>query len=511
MRTEQYRATTGKTLRLFVGGVCAVFGLHTSPAWANSIAVTNTAILDAPVSGQSFIQFDVSWSNSWRATWTEPGANNVTGSDLDLENWDAAWVFAKYRLPGSSGWKHATLSDTSGNHQKPSGAALDVGLTSGNGVGVFVYRNAVGNGPINFENIRLRWLHAADGVTDTGTVDVAVHAIEMVYVPQGMFAAGYTNDGVTIGHAYLTNWFHAAGNTRSPHLVSSESEQTIYWLPEPNSATLPAAFPKGYNAFYCMKHPITQGQYTDFLNALSPDQSVPRVDFALLGTLRNTIGFNGSIFTNGAPDRVCNFLSWHDVAAYAAWTGLRPMTELEFEKAGRGPRLAQVLEFAWGDSSGTNLGTINDDGTGRDTPALATANINRSTGHTAARAGIFARPTSGRQLSGASYWGVLDMSGMPGEQIVTAGHAEGRLFTGMHGAGNLSTGGEADVSGWPGKKVFDATTAWQAQGAGIRGYTSNPGGGRQDGPSYLASRYESASVLTVRYGSVGGRAVRTAP
>ena len=42
------------------------------------------------------VTFDLSWSFSWRAKWTEPATNNVTGKDLEVENWDAAWVFVKF-------------------------------------------------------------------------------------------------------------------------------------------------------------------------------------------------------------------------------------------------------------------------------------------------------------------------------------------------------------------------------------------------------------------------------
>ena len=48
----------------------------------------------------------------------------------------------------------------------------------------------------------------------------------------------------------------------------------------------------------------------------------------------------------------CNWLSWADVAAYLDWSGLRPMTELEFEKACRGPNAPVAGEYAWGSNAG---------------------------------------------------------------------------------------------------------------------------------------------------------------
>ncbi len=497
MNTMQTSTLTGRhLLQGLLASLATALVLNTGAVWANSIAVTNTALQDAPVSGQSFIQFDVSWSNSWRATWTEAAGDNVTGADpLSVENWDAAWVFAKYRTPDATGWKHATLSDASGDHQKPSGAALDIGLTSGNGVGVFVYRDAVGNGPINFENVRLRWLHDQDGVSDTGTVDIAVHAIEMVYVQGGAFHAGSPGG---IGTGDYTNWFHAVGNPDAAYLVDSEDAQTIYWATG-LSASLPAEFPKGYNAFYCMKYPVTQGQYTDFLNSLSPDQVGPRFNGLLTGLNRYTIGMDGPVFTNGAPDRACNYLSWLDLAAYLAWSGLRPMSELEYEKACRGPRHAVAGEYAWGTITYTSLTSVTSEGTGMDIAVPTSANSFIGAKPYPLRAGIFARTDSGRELAGASYWGILEMSGVLIGRAVTVGNSTGLLFTGLHGNGTLNPAGEAAVDGWPAGPTM--------LGSGVRGYAGNPGGnlGMRAGMSRFAARGAAASTLVLSWGDAHGR------
>lgn len=44
----------------------------------------------------------------------------------------------------------------------------------------------------------------------------------------------------------------------------------------------------------------------------------------------------------------CNWLTWMDGAAYTDWAALRPFTELEFEKAARGPQLVVNDEYSWG-------------------------------------------------------------------------------------------------------------------------------------------------------------------
>ena len=99
---------------------------------------------------------------------------------------------------------------------------------------------------------------------------------------------------------------------------------------------IPAAFPKGYNAFYVMKYEISQGQYTDFLNFLDPGLA-PTYFMNAYGSYRNTISRTGLLYTCDAPDRACDYLSWSDLAVYLKWAALRPMDELEFEKACRGP------------------------------------------------------------------------------------------------------------------------------------------------------------------------------
>ena len=57
-----------------------------------------------PINHYMNITFDMSWDNSWR----------------DVNNFDAAWIFVKYRRTGDTLWKHAYISTTAANHSSDS-------------------------------------------------------------------------------------------------------------------------------------------------------------------------------------------------------------------------------------------------------------------------------------------------------------------------------------------------------------------------------------------------------
>jgi len=495
----------------------------------------------------SHVTFDLSWSFSWRAAWVEPAKTSVTGRDVRVENWDAAWVFVKY-LPekdkkesiGRNHWRHATLSTDAADHVMPAGATNTVGLTDDGkrGVGVFIYRDAIGHGNNDFKGVKLRWLHRSDKV-DPAKAAVNVHALAMVYVPEGPFKAGSGiavpinrfRDGPTrpiVGgplpgklpewpagcFGVFTDGAWRGGEPTIPFLVDAEWSGPVAERsrarrigPRPGllwgnlvydfhnrglsagfgsmapvgegypPATVHNDYPTGYDAFYCMKYALTQGQYAAFLNSLPPDvaaarafvsgdgkmpssgvttafiivdkrkvsvgpglrphtieewdghtitcssDKVPRIPISadaiagdrlgagvgqdadvLDGLIRDAIaderGKNKPkqppVFTARLPDRPCGWIGWVDGFAYAVWAGLRPMTELEYEKARRGPvdpvRKKLALRRA-----------------GPNTPVRGTWDVLTAT-----------------------YWGGWGLGGTP----VTVGSSVGRAFRGTHGDGN---------------------------------------------------------------------------
>jgi len=110
-----------ETLLITALGVALWAGLHAPRAHAANIAVTNVALAYAGT-GQQFVKCDVSWDASWRASWTE---TNSLATFTNCANWDAAWLFVKYRLNGStSAWSHASLSANNTDHVATPGSTI---------------------------------------------------------------------------------------------------------------------------------------------------------------------------------------------------------------------------------------------------------------------------------------------------------------------------------------------------------------------------------------------------
>jgi formylglycine-generating enzyme required for sulfatase activity len=455
-------------------------------ALANNIIVTNVTVLNA-AGGVADVRFNLSWDNSWHNSLTE------NGGSLNVTNWDAAWVFVKFRSSGGH-WQHAILNAS--GHVATGGTQIELGANpSGQPVGAFVHRAADGNGTLNCPAMSLKWNYAATGLGGTNAVDVSVHAIEMVYIPQGAF---YVGSG---GSEYGA--FYAGTNPAQPYQISSEAAITVGTNDLNHSTSganpgdwqgpIPAAFPKGFNAFYVMKYEISQGQYTDFLNFLDPGLAATRY-LAAYNNYRNTISQTGLVYTCDAPDRGCNYLGWSDLSVYLKWAALRPMDELEFEKACRGPLYPAPNEFPWGDTLVTTMtGFAGVDGSGTETatPTNANAVLNGQVAGPV-RVGIFATATSGRRDAGAGYYGIMNLADNVSELVVGTGDPTGRAFTNEPGDGNEWT----PPSTWP-----NSYYGWGLRGGSWQDSTLSP----------TSCRYSALWYSNGRVSTVGGRGVRSAP
>lgn len=444
---------------------------------ANNIQVSNVALTGKNTTTDTYqVQFDIGWENSWRTSTSEA-------------NCDAAWIFMKYRLDPSLPWVHATLGAS--GHVQPSGSTIQPPVDL---KGAFLFRSADGLGNVNFTGVQLQWNYGATSVPDNAVIELRVYAIEMVFIPQGSFAIG---DGTSTG---IDRQFEA-GQTGVAYTVGSEGTITLGGSVATNlnarnnavsgvgsgagddfsystTQSLPAGFPKGFNAFYLMKYECTEQQYADFLNTLPAASATVHFPFAT-GQSGNSLANTGpapEIYVSTAPERAAGFIRPFDALAYADWAALRPMTEFEYEKSCRGSRPVVVNEYAWG---GTALRTtayvVTNAGT-----ASETVNAVNSAGNSnyaanglarALRSGVMSGSVVGpdRSGAGAGYLGAMDLSGNLREMVISVGASGGRAFTGLNGDGDLPANGVYNVANWPAL----ATVGFGLRGGGFSNAASN--------------------------------------
>lgn len=477
--------------------------------FSNNIEVQNVTIASQDEAQDFYmISMDVSWDNSWRTSTYE-------------SNWDAAWVFIKYTLKNQQEWGHAYLhyvDGTNDGHVAPGGCTINTANnsygTTDRGIGVFIYRSADGIGDVMFENIQLRWDYGENGLEDDDLVEISVNAIEMVYIPSGAF---YVGDGQGDFGQF------EAGNSGNPFYITSEGSLTLGGTNANNlsnndainmlndddfdystTQTLPADFPKGFQAFYAMKYEASQEQYAEFLRRLTSTQRSPRsgphyVNSENVFPIRD--GNHWAVADH--PWRAMHYISWMDMATYLDWAGLRPFSELEFEKACRGPMEAVPNEYAWGNDSWytAELYSFANNNTPSEIVSgglgVGTGNANSNSLYSGSglpvRCGIFAASAENktREETGASYYGGMEMSGNCYELIISIGNSQSRDFSGRHGDGSITSSGNAS---------FSILTDWAfASSVGI-GYRS----------SEISTRYGGNYYITTRERWHGIRGVRTA-
>lgn len=356
--------------------------------------------------------------------------------------------------------------------------------------GVFMYRRIPGSGDININRVSLEWdfkmgdlsLYYDVTVDDIrqGKIEVSVQAVEMVYVPNGPYHLG---DRIS-GYSFVSKECDAA------FYMDTDDSVRVYTmgltaLPGwKNNWIVPKLYPTGYTGFYTMKYEVSQEQYVNFLNRLTYEDQKKRIgndldrmvagDFAFgsksAPNFRNGIvlqerfattdsavifGFdlNGDNPVNYEDDGksiACNYLTPEDVRAYADWAGLRPNSEMEYEKGcrERNPDVASnSRSFAWGTPTFESLKEWNSSTMANDnaeneqvlfptTPPKGRMNGPKVRNLGPVKCGAFASETSDKFVSGASHWGLMEMTGNLAEIYYSA--MEGKDFNGeVFGDGNI--------------------------------------------------------------------------
>lgn len=442
--------------------------LKPSSLEANAISLGNFSFNQ----GAQTVTFNIQWQNSWR----------LDSTALPF-NWDAAWVFVKFRPCGSAAsveWTHGKIDPNGSNSF---GTLQAVNLTGGqyfaDSAGVMLRHQT--NGLFGNAGPNTVTLHLSNLPT-TGQFDIKVFGIEMVYIPQGAYSLG----SVTNSNAFAAT---TLGSDVTPINIGSENAVTInaHNLGGANgTVNLPANFPKGFGAYYIMKYEISQQQYAGFLNTIPSFAQGLRFP-ANVGTDRNRLSATGTypnIYQSSRPDRAQNFLSWDDVAAYLDWAALRPISELEYEKVCRGLNPVVPDEYAWGSTNITEVLNISTPENGTEVSLVTTANahynfnaIGGGDGGTGPiRVGMFALPTTTtREGAGAAYYGVMEMSGNLWEPCVSVRNETSTsgtvAFGRTPGDGYLSPIGNANMAGWP--SVAGSTQGWIRRGGSWGTSTTN--------------------------------------
>jgi len=365
----------------------------------------------------------------------------------------------------------------------------------------------------------------------------------------------------TDGLADVQGWLSAVGDSAvifAPSITLGANAQS-FTLGNAGSNAIPGAFPKGYRAFWIMKYEITQSAYMDFLNTLTTAQQQRRIraggdagvnahamtppdltGVALTAFQTHRSGIRvrtpgviefGMNMTGGAATfdeendghGVALAMGPADVLAFLDWAGLRPMTELEFEKASRGPLQPIPGEFPWGATfqvgataaahivnrgqpteAVTQPAGVNHNNTVPGTANAVTAAQMEIQVQMVTRNGAFATPTSDRIKAGATFWGVMEMGSNLAEPVVNMSTEQGRMFTGRHGDGRLSYEGSANVQFWPYGDADDRGF----EGIGHRG--GNVGNGWVGGGLQTLSQRDATQNNWGHRYFTGGRGVRTA-
>ncbi len=507
---------------------------------ANNLSISNTSY-----DGANTITFDLSWENSWRTSTTQP------------YNYDGVWIFVKVRecteknTGYPAGFTHAWLSTNTSDHSATNstgGEALtiEMGTTeidgTDRGMGIFIYQTADVTVATDISTtVTLTWDKTTqagemDEIDASDNYDVQVFGVEMIYVPQGDF---YLGDGSS-SHCFED----ASGD---PYHVTSENSFTVSGTLNrtivETTGNVGADFPKGWDGFWIMKYEISQYQYAEFLNSITPEQDDERTETSLFTMTSRyyvmsnatTVNYRQGIILDPEGDVrsdrfyvnldndynynededglgiACNYLSLRDVLAYLDWAALRPLTELEYEKACRGIKSSQDYEYAWGSVGLTQIDGIINSGEADEQAISSGVGLCAygGSGYGASgpmRVGYAATASTNRAQAGCSYYGVMDLSGNVYEPYVSfySSTDVANSFTRLSGDGELDSLGYHNVATWP-SNASDADFA-----------TFLPKGGSWNHASYClrVSRRDEEEIYTddtyvsSRSATLGGRGGR---
>ncbi len=357
-------------------------GQFASTSPVNHLAISGVSIFGASNTGLANIGFTIAENNVTTGTSTNNGAYNT-----------ADWVFIKFStMSGNDGtWNHATLT----GGIVGAGATL---TTPSDKKGVYLNHAIVSS--YWTAGTTVTWDFGADGVDGKSAI-VKVFAIAMVKVPTGSYV-----HNVNGGNGGSNNYGNGSEATvTGPGTVTGTGTNNL-----PNGA--PVGWPNGYNSFYIGRYEITQGQYADFLNTIP--EALASTRFASNTDAGHNMTNAGSYPSKyAAVDRntAKNYISFLDAWTYYSWAALRPMTVMEFEKAGRDLAPDRRI-YPWGTTSVPATTTYIPPNEGA-TAVRLYLNYNNSGSGKVMNVGRYLSGDLYRtaEQTGASPWGIADLSG----------------------------------------------------------------------------------------------------
>jgi formylglycine-generating enzyme required for sulfatase activity len=535
---------------------------------ANNLAIDNVRIIDQDETNDTIvIEFDIQWDNAWKDSTNNDAAWVWFKYNTDSPN--STTTDYNHVTLNASGTNPTGFSD--GTKQAASAfVAMDL-IVPKDKKGLFIQPKSLDTGSVDFHDVQVVWDYGEDGVTDSEAdntiTEVHVMGLEMTYIPEGGFYAGGFGGG-TYGDLEWGSLSSSPGYIGSEAALefSNDEYEAWYYNTTPGDSnddangtifTVSENFPKGFNAFYMMKYELSQGMWRDFFNLLSRGAQNIHSDSSLTGNDKNdyimvsegqpTVSYRQTIkppleatasnakyivgcdldddnVVNESDDGewlAMNHIHWPDAAAFLDWSALRPMTELEYVKAAQGP--IYPISSAYAPCNDTNtpydVDAISNNGTNsevRDSYSSGcSANLNWDGEVTGPMRNGFAATSStvGRIVTGAGYYGNMELLGNVYEFAVTLGNSHGRGFAGTHGDGQLTTNsineGSATNPDWPGfYHTYPTYGVYYAYGTGVKwGYW----GSSLSSEWYMMERYYSAYEYSTRSEYVGIRGGRTSP